>query len=149
MAGVSASLTTIGLDDAIARLSRLDGFEMAELADDAGSLLESSTRERFITKIAPDGAAWVPWSEAYDDIREERHSLLVGDSADPLHDSIAFYSAGGEVHVGSNLIYAAHHQIGGDEIGSGVPARPYLGVSDEDELDLQDLVTGRLEDLLQ
>ena len=149
MAGVTASLTTEGLDAAIKRLSRLEGFQMAELADRAGSILETSTRERFQTKIAPDGTAWVPWSEAYDDTREERHSLLIGDSPAPLHDSIAFYSTGGEVHVGSNLIYAAHHHFGGDEIGSGIPARPCLGISDEDEIDLADLVTGKLEELLQ
>ena len=148
MAGVTAQLTTVGLDEAIRRLSRLEGFEMAGLADRAGSILETSTRERFETKIDPDGASWVPWSEAYDDTREERQSLLVGDGAAPLHDSIAFFSTGGEVHVGSNLVYAAHHQFGGDEVGSGIPARPYLGVSDQDELDLKDLVTGTLEGLL-
>lgn len=147
MAGVTASLTTEGLDAAIKRLSRLEGFQMAELTDAAGAILESSTRDRFDTKTAPDGAAWVPWSEAYDDTREDRHSLLVEEG--DLRDSIASYSAGGEVHVGSNLIYAAHHHFGGDEIGSGIPARPYLGISDEDEIDLADLVTGKLEELLQ
>ena len=152
MAGVTASLTTEGLDAAIKRLNRLEGFQMAELTDGAGSILETSTRDRFQTKIAPDGTAWVPWSEAYDDTRSARHSLLVGDSPDPLHDSIAFYSTGGEVgevHVGSNLIYAAHHHFGGDEIGSGIPARPYLGISHEDEIELADLVKGKLEELLQ
>lgn len=147
MAGVTASLTTEGLDAAIKRLSRLEGFQMAELTDAAGAILESSTRDRFDTKTAPDGAAWVPWSEAYDDTREDRHSLLVEEG--DLRDSIASYSTGGEVHVGSNLIYAAHHHFGGDEIGSGIPARPYLGISDEDEIDLADLVTGKLEELVQ
>ncbi|PID95877.1 MAG: phage virion morphogenesis protein [Alphaproteobacteria bacterium] len=147
MAGVTATLTTEGLDAAIKRLSRLEGFQMAELTDAAGAILESSTRGRFDTKTAPDGAAWVPWSEAYAATREGGHSLLVEEG--DLRDSIASYSMGSEVHVGSNLIYAAHHHFGGDEIGSGIPARPYLGVSDEDEIDLADLVTGKLEELLQ
>lgn len=148
MSGVTASLTTLGLDHAIAQLSQLSGFEMAELTDDAGAILESSTRGRFDTKTAPDGADWVDWSERYDETRSHgTHSLLVEEGG--LRDSIASYSTGSEVHVGSNLIYAAHHHFGGDEIGSGVPARPYLGVSDEDEIDLQDLVTGQLEDLMQ
>lgn len=147
MAGVTASLTTEGLDAAIKRLSRLEGFQMAELTDAAGAILESSTLDRFDTKTAPDGAAWVPWSKAYDDTRGDRHSLLVEEG--DLRDSIASYSTGGAVHVGSNLIYAAHHHFGGDEIGSGIPARPYLGISDEDEIDLADLVTGKLEELLQ
>jgi phage gpG-like protein len=38
------------------------------------------------------------------------------------------------------MIYAAHHHFGGDEIGSGVPERPFLGVSTQDEGDLKDLV---------
>lgn len=148
MAGVTASLTTEGLDAAIRRLRRLEGFEMAELTDAAGAILESSTRDRFDTKTAPDGAAWVPWSEAYGDTRNhDAHSLLVEEGG--LRDSIASYSTGGEVHVGSNLVYAAHHQIGGDEIGSGIPARPYLGISNDDEIDLAALVTGKLEGLLQ
>ena len=146
MAGVTATLITEGLDAAIKRLSRLNGFKMAELTDAAGAILESSTRDRFDTKAAPDGAAWVPWSEAYDETREAHHSLLVGEG--DLCDSIASYSIGGEVHVGSNLVYAAHHHFGGDEIGSGIPARPYLGVSSEDERDIADLVTGKLEELL-
>jgi phage virion morphogenesis protein len=144
---VSASLTTLGLDAALAKLTSLAGFDLAELGDDAGAILESSTRGRFDTQTEPDGTPWVAWSEEYDDTREAKHSLLVSEG--DLRDSIANFTQGSEVHVGSNQIYAAHHQIGGDEIGSGVPARPYLGISATDELDLQDLVTGRLSDLLQ
>ena len=148
MAGLTTSLTTLGLEDAIRRLSRLEGFAMAELADDAGAILESSTRDRFDTKLAPDGTPWEPWSEAYDETRNHGvHSLLVEEGG--LRDSIASYSSGAEVEVGSNLIYAAHHHFGGDEIGSGIPARPFLGISDQDESDLRELVTGRQEDLLQ
>ncbi|MCW8843603.1 MAG: phage virion morphogenesis protein, partial [Rhodobacteraceae bacterium] len=79
--------------------------------------------------------------------REDWHSLLVEEGG--LRDSIASYSSGTEVEVGSNLIYAAHQHFGGDETGSGIPARPFLGISDQDESDLRELVTGRLEDLLQ
>lgn len=148
MTGIVAQLTTSGLTEAIAKINRLGGFALAELADDAGAILESSARERFDTKVAPDGTDWEPWSEAYDDTRNHGvHSLLVQEG--DLRDSIASYASGGEVRVGSNLIYAAHHQLGGEEIDSGVPARPYLGVSAQDEQDLHELVTGRLEDLLQ
>lgn len=149
MAGVTASLTTEGLDVAIGRLARLEGFEMATLADAAGAILESSTRRRIEeTKRAPDGTHWVAWSEKYDDTRDhDRHSLLINEG--DLRDSIASYSTGREVHVGSTLIYAAHHHFGGDEIGSGIPARPFLGVSDDDRIDLADLVTGTLKETLR
>jgi phage virion morphogenesis protein len=144
---VTASLTTAGLEATISKLTSLAGFDVAELGDEAGAILESSKRGRFDTQTEPDGTPWMAWSEAYDDTREAKHSLLVSEG--DFRDSIANFTQGSEVHVGSDQIYAAHHQIGGDEIGSGVPARPYFGISSMDELDLQDLVTGRLSDLMQ
>lgn len=147
MAGLAASLTTLGLDDALARLGRLPAFRMAELADDAGAVLESAARGRFDTATAPDGTPWPAWSEAYAATRGSHHGLLVGDG--DLRDSIASHATGSEVRVGSALVYAAIHQLGGEEVGMAIPARAYLGLSDEDETDLRDLVTGRLEDLLR
>ncbi len=148
MSGVTATLTTEGLKEAIAKVGRLEGFQMAELADDAGAILESSTRRRFDTRVAPDGEAWAPWSESYDETRDhDVHSLLLNEG--DFRDSIASYSSATEAEVGSNLVYAAHQHFGGDETGSGIAARPILGVSAEDELDLHDLVTARLEELLQ
>ena len=38
--------------------------------------------------------------------------------------------------------------LAGLDVG-GIPARPFLGVSDQDRRDIQDLVIGQLEDLLQ
>lgn len=148
MAGVTASLTTIGLDEAIKAVARIEGARLAEFADDAGAVLESSTRERFETKEAPDGEEWAAWSEAYDDTRNHgRHSLLVNEG--DLLDSLASYTSAAQVEVGSNLVYAAHHHFGGDEIGTGMPARPFLGVSTQDEGDLQDLANDWLGRLVQ
>lgn len=148
MAGVSATLTSQGLNEAIVKLSRFEAFQMAELADDAGAILESSTRRRFDTRIAPDGEAWAPWSEGYDETRDhDVHSLLVSDG--DFRDSIASYSSATEAEVGSNLVYAAHQHFGGEETGSNIAARPLLGVSAEDELDLLDLATTYLGDLLK
>lgn len=143
MSGIAASLTTMGLEEAIAKLGRVAGFDMAELADDAGAILESSSRGRFDTKEAPDGSDWPAWSEAYDDTREDHHSLLVNEG--DLRDSIASYASASEVEIGANLVYAAHQHFGGEETGSNIAPRPYLGVSSEDEIDLRDLVTGKLE----
>ncbi|MBT2131222.1 phage virion morphogenesis protein [Aliiroseovarius lamellibrachiae] len=147
MSGAILSLTTPGLDEAIKRLSVLPGFEMAELADDAAAILESSTRARFETKEAPDGTPWADWSDDYAATRGSNHSLLINEGE--MRDSIASYATGDEAAVGSNLVYFAHQHFGGEEIDSGIPARPVLGMSDQDEQDIYDLATGRLEELLQ
>lgn len=147
MTGVVAALTTPGLDEAIRRLSGLKGFASAELAEDAAAIMESSTRERFETKEAPDGEAWADWSADYAATRQNHHSLLV--SGGDLMDSIAGYSTDLEAGVGSNLVYAAHQHFGGEETGSGIPARPYLGLSVQDAQDIEELAIGRIEELLQ
>lgn len=148
MAGVTTSLTTIGLDAAITKLSKLASFEMAQLAADAGGILESSTKGRFETKSAPDDEAWAPWSEAYAATRNSgKHSLLVGDN--DLLESVQSYSTGSEAIVGSNLVYAAIQNFGGEEVGRAIPARPFLGLSDDDVADLRDLVTVQIGGLMQ
>ena len=146
MSGVTATLTTLGLDDAISALSHLANFEMAQLADDAGAILESSTRGRFDTKEGPDGTAWPEWSEAYAATRKGQHSLLVGGG--DLRDSIASYSTGTEVVVGTNLVYGAHQHFGSDD-DAGIPPRPFLGVSNEDGFDLREALQGRLAELVR
>ena len=57
------------------------------------------------------------------------------DKESHLKDSIDYAATSDKVMVGSNLPYARIHQLGG-KTGKGhkvdMPARPYLGVSEED-----------------
>lgn len=141
MVGVAAQIQPEGIDDAIARLSRAVGiFSDGGALDAVGALIESATRRRIgEERIAPDGAPWPDWSESYAKTREDQHQLLVGDG--DLLDSIAFYTGANEVSVGSNLVYAAIHQFGGEEVGRpDLPARPYLGLSAGDQGDITSLI---------
>lgn len=147
MVGITTTLTAAGFDEAISKLGMLASFDMAELSADAGAILESSTKRRFEIKRGPDGSAWADWSPEYAATRGDHHSLLVGEN--DLLTSIQSYATGTEAIVGSNLIYAAIQNLGGEEVGKNIPAREFLGVSDEDIIDLRHLVTGRLEDMLQ
>ena len=144
---MSIKLTSQGLDAAIAKMQALAGFELAELVDDAGAVLESSTKRRINDeKSSPDGDAWAEWSGEYAETRHSGHSLLVGEN--DLLESVQNYSAGSDVIVGSNLVYAARRHFGGEELGFNDPARPFLGVSGRDASDIEHLVTGRLEEVL-
>ena len=53
-----------------------------------------------------------------------------------LESSIQFLVTGDQVEVGTNLIYGAIHQFGGEEVGIPIPARPYLGIGAENADDL-------------
>lgn len=148
MAGVTLDIELQGLPEASRAVGRLAAVDLEDMAYDIGAILESGARRRIMEdKRGPDGAAWAPWSEVYDDTRDHgRHSLLVEDG--DLHDSVQSYTTGTEVRVGSPLVYAAVHQLGSEDDG-GIPARPYLGISDEDRLDITDLVTGLIEEALR
>lgn len=142
MVGVVHSFEAPELDGLLRRLEaghRRLPAERVRLADDIGGYLESSVKLRVADqKEAPDGDDWPLWSEGYAATRHEGQSLLRGEG--DLLDSIQFFSSVAAVEVGSNLVYAAIHQFGGDEVGRNIPARPYLGISRDDELGVQGLV---------
>lgn len=150
MAGVSISARVQGsaaIDARLAALAAANG-DLSDLMDGIGLYLESSTIERFDTETAPDGSKWTPSRRA----REQGGKTLT-DSA-RLKSSIAHRSSATEAEVGTNLIYARIHQMGGtirpkngDYLTSALPgglgfrrvsevimpARPFLGISAEDE----------------
>lgn len=146
MTGVSF---TVALDPAtIARidtaLARLAGPGMADLVYSIGQLAENQTRERIATeKAGPDGQSWAEWSRPYARTRSARHSLLVGENN--LLTSLQNYTTGDSAVVGTNLVYGAIQQFG----GRGIPARPYLGLSESNRREIEDLVIDMLEGALQ
>lgn len=127
-----------GLLPAKRALDRLSRADTRKLLDVLGSEVESQTRRRITEeKTDPAGEPWKEWSEAYAARRPDRGGLL--DLDGDLADSIAYIVGDDVVEVGSNLVYAHRHQVG-DEGEGGIPARPYLGISEENLSDLGDLV---------
>ncbi|OEU65816.1 MAG: phage virion morphogenesis protein [Desulfovibrio sp. S3730MH75] len=121
-----------------------------ELLDTVGAVIESSTRRRIqIEKQTPEGKPWKPWSANYAKTRHSGHSLLSGHG--DLLDTIFHDVDGDAAVIGSPLVYAAIHQFGG-EAGRGlkvtIPARAYLGISKQDELDVGDAIIAQLEEAL-
>lgn len=133
------------LDFVDARVKRLSFLDMRELLDVIGAEGESQTRRRIQEeKRGPDNEYWDPWSEKYEKTRSSAHSLLVG--TQELLDSIQYEIETDAVSWGSNLIYARTHQQGDDD--REIPARPFLGLSDENEDAVNKLVVKFIEDLL-
>ncbi len=145
MVGVALHVDQRGLKQACQLTERLSGWQIADLAEAASELMAGQSQKRIeFDKAAPDGTAWDPWSEAYAATRHGGQSLLR--SAGHLLTSIQSYATAEEAIVGSNLEYAAVHQ-GGSEDGD-TPARPYLGLSDDDEKELTALIVREAERML-
>lgn len=131
MGGVALEVTLEdgGLGDALAgMIARAE--DMTPAMDEIGAVLTTSTQLRFETGKGPGGQAWTP------SIRAAAEGGLTLVDRGSLRDSIVHRASAQEVEVGSNLVYARIHQLGG-KAGRGkkttLPARPYLGLSDSDQ----------------
>ena len=102
---------------------------MAEIAE----LMLNGVHDRFDSETAPDGGRWKALSAATIARRGGRATILR--ERGRLIGSIHPASDRSSARVGTNLVYGAIHQFGG-EAGRGhattIPARPYLGFSGGD-----------------
>jgi len=157
--------------------------DMTDLFNQIGILLVDSTGQRFLTSVGPDGKAWEPSQRA---IKSGGNTLL---KAGHLLQSLTYISDRNSVEIGSNIIYAAIHQFGGDikkkersqdlffrqnkktgKVGNRfvkksrsnfaqkatvgahsitMPARPYLGLDDNDNNNIIDIVGDYIRDTIQ
>ena len=151
MTGVAME-TTLDFADAQRKLAALSEADLHAIVDQVGALMEDQTKLRLMEgKTAPDGTPWAAWSEAYAQMiaGKPARSLLVGEGQ--LAEGISNMSSGSDAIVNAPDEYAAIHQFGGD-VSQGhpaIPARPYLGISEEDARAIIALVSGLLEEVTQ
>ena len=128
---------------ALAAMSRLIGTVEKPFAwlDRIGSRMVASTLLRFERETGPDGKPWL----------KSLRALLTGGQTlqdhGTLRSSITHVVRGDGVDIGSNLVYARIHQLGG-QAGRGrkvtLPARPFLGIDDRDEAAIERIVAAAL-----
>jgi phage virion morphogenesis protein len=115
--------------------------DLSEPMNDIAAVLESATESAFEAEADPaTGQAWASLSDAYLKAKLQRQG-----------GKILQMSAGGlaaSVTAESDDFWAAIHQSGGtDDMPTGpadIPARPYLGVSTDDEQSMLSLLSGCL-----
>lgn len=127
-----------------ARMARLALLDTDKILDAVGFEIEGQTRHRISeARTNPEGDAWPAWSEDYKATRHAGHNLLQG-SGDLL-GSIQYLVNGKSVEVGSNLVYSAMQNFGGKKsefphLRGDIPARTFLGLSAENEQDIETIV---------
>lgn len=117
-----------------------------------GEELVDSTKKRFETASGPDGTPWA--RNAPSTIkRKGRDQPLTGGGT--LMDQINYQLSGNDtLEVGSPTVYAAMQQFGGTKaefphLWGDIPARPFIGISAEDEEKIIDLFNDYLEKQIQ
>lgn len=108
---------------------------------DVGEYMQLSTAERFAKEQAPDGTPWAPLKESTKKRKTKNRNSILREN-DFLRDTLAYEADSSAMEFGSNRVQAALMQWGGtDDMAPGpaaVEARPFVGVSndDEDEIEL-------------
>jgi len=151
MAGITKTVTLDGLTQTTNYLNAMAGMiDIDKLEGKAAAVIESQTRRRISSeKTDPEGTAWDDWSPAYAKTRHGGHSLLQSTGA--LLDDIFHDKQRGNWVVGSSLIYAAIHNEGGGETAgrSNIPARRFIGLSADNEQELDEILFDYLERVYQ
>lgn len=130
MSGVRITVT---VDDRSMRQGLLElaarGRQLAPAFRSIGELMLRSTDRRFSTQVSPDGVPWAAistgWREAK---RRNRHLSQILQMRGRLRGSIAYRATNDEVAIGTNVIYGAIHQLGGDiEQGARLQVMAFRG----------------------
>lgn len=160
MDGVSIQIDITGLEAAMTLVSRLASFDMTDLMAAIAALGESQTRRRIEEeKTGPDGTPWPP--------NEAGTSILLRTGMH-LRDSVASTSASDSAEWGSSWEFAHVHQFGATIVPKSarflvfpvsggkafakkvtIPARPFVGISDENAEEIRDLVTDYMGRMMQ
>lgn len=152
--------------------------DMTPVMQDLGELLINSTKQRFPEGVSPDGTPWAPKSQATIDAFRSREGRKKNASIDfrplfgasgRLFSEFSWEAGPSSVEIGSSLVYAAAMQFGmakgyaGTASGTdkrgrlysfsipwgNIPARPFLGISDEDEVMIRETISDYLDEALQ
>ncbi|MGU0823059.1 phage virion morphogenesis protein [Ectopseudomonas oleovorans] len=151
--------------DNAAVLSAIRGA-LAELTDprpmllDIGEALVNSTRDRFSAQRGPDGQTWKSLSPRYLQTKSPNPGKILQRRGD-LVRQIFPQVEGATLLVGTDRVYGAVHQFGalkgafgktrrGAPIPWGdIPARPFLGISDDDAAEIIAIARDHLQARLQ
>ena len=126
-------------------IRRLGAFNAFDMFDEIGAYLDSSVLQRFEDGIGPDGIPWEPSERA--EIEGGKTLIDFGH----LRDSITHIASSDGVEHGTNMIYGAIHQFGG-QTGRNksvtMIARPIIGINADDEDEINSIVRDFVEGIM-
>lgn len=146
MTGAGAAITVTGLAETKAALARLTATvsDLTDVMDEIGGALVANAQMRFEDEREPGGSPWAALlaATARAKARAGKERILTMDGY--LRASLTHSPAADQVEVGADMVYAATHQFGREDI----PPRPYLPIPDlgaDDEDAIREIIREALE----
>ena len=153
--GVSFTFDTKALEGALKAVGDLVTFDGTELMESIAALGESQTRRRISDeKTAPDGTPWKPNLEGTSILLQTGQNLLASVAFTPTADEAVWGAAWEYAHIHQDgavitpkTAAVLQFKIGGKTVHAKsvtIPARPFVGLSDDNRAEILDLVTAAL-----
>ena len=146
MAGAKIQISTQGaqaVSDVLTQLIK-NANNLAPALGNVGEHLMLTHRDHFDEQRSPDGTPWQALSPDYAK-RKKKNKDKILRLNDILRDTLAYNIGGESLEFGTNMEYGAIHQFGGtsDMIPrlAAIPARPFLGLSDNDEKEVIEILS--------
>ncbi len=148
MAGASIIHITYDDKEVKARLKRLAQVagDISPALTEIGEHLIRSHRQRFADGVDPEGKQWEPLAESTLARKKKNADKVLIEHGD-LMGSLHYNNSGNELEFGTNLIYGATHQFGSED--GAIPARPFLGISSDDEAEILHIIDDHIAAALQ
>lgn len=159
MSGIKATGDWSRLKD---NLHRLVGINFRAIHKDIGEHLVTGTKERFKTETSPDGARWPQSIRA----KAEGGQTLTDNAI--LKNSITYTARPDRVEAGTNDKRASTHQFGLKirpknsrylqfRVGKrwvrkkevNIPQREFIGINEDDQAAINDILRDHIEELLK
>ncbi|KZY44234.1 virion morphogenesis protein [Pseudoalteromonas shioyasakiensis] len=146
MAGAKIQISSEGaqaVSDVLTQLvNNLD--DLAPALGNVGEHLMLTHRDHFDQQRSPDGDPWQPLSPEYAK-RKKKNKDKILRLNDILRDTFAYNVGDESLEFGTNMEYAAIHQFGGESSMvprlAAIPARPFLGLSSDDEQEVIEILS--------
>jgi phage virion morphogenesis protein len=140
MAGALVTVDARRVEAALAKLAAAATDVRPALVEIGNSLIQSHHR-RFDQQVDAQGRRWAPLSPRYYRYKKKnKDRILVLDSF--LRDFLHYQAEQDRLDFGASQLYAATHQFG--DPSRNIPARPYLGISNDDEREIVEILSEHL-----
>nr|ELR5228508.1 phage virion morphogenesis protein [Providencia rettgeri] len=149
---VESQIDVTPIQQAFKRLQQL-GTDTTPITRGIAAVLASESEDAFDSETDPNtGKKWTPLSPRYQEKLDDsgRNGLMLQRSQGGLAMSLTTTYDATRAAIGSNKVYAALHQWGGQPTmpaaPAAVPARPYMGLSPQGVADIVDIIRQKHEE---
>ncbi len=149
---LETQLDVTPIQQAFKRLQQL-GADTTPITSGIAAVLASESEDAFASQSDPaTGKPWTPLTPRYQAKLEEsgRNGLMLQRTQGGLALSLSTMYDATTAAIGSNKVYAALHQWGGQPTmpaaPAAVPARPYMGLSQQGIADIVDIINKKHEE---